>query len=245
MKQKIILALGVYAILFSGLNAQALTESEVNQLSLSGYSIDEIPDQAPLQEVNLQRHQASPDGVDIFGQDQNFLQGDPRLTQISVVLDQVINIGQKVWVIAEKGRPVVNTSTNSASAMPDGIRSWSQLSGWQPSTSRSFRITYQNVYGINVVNFTYRVMYTFGGGFQGRGRFVTGATIIPASLSVAWGWSFNSNVTVPTVVNIGSSENPVGGIQMNLNWKVNTVLVHEEKTSSFFVDGLGRMKVMQ
>lgn len=211
------------------LSASALSSEQVTYLTLTKMKVQEIPQESPLLEQTLSE----------VSLDQQL-----PINETAVLIDQVVNLGQKIWTIVEKGRPVFAVKTQSASAVPEGVRSWNQLSGWKPSKSASFKISYENGFGMDVIEFSYRVMFTYGGSVNGRGLYVTGATIIPAELSVAWGYKFNSDVTIPTVVNIGSSESPVGGIQMNVNWEVDTVIKHHQQTSSYFVDGLGRLKIM-
>jgi hypothetical protein len=230
--------------------AKALTAQENDYLTIKSVSVQEIPDLSPLMEktmttdLNMQVTQVI--GEDIAPEAVSWLksEADP-VAAFSAELDAIINIGQKIWTIVEKGQPVVNAQLNSASAMPDGIHDWKELTGWKQPRSASYRVHYTNLFNMNVVDFTYRVLFTYGGSLNGQGRFVTGATIVPAQLDVAWGYSFKSVVEIPTVINMGSKENPVAGIQMNVNWVVGTVLKHSESRSSYFVDGNGTLKQMQ
>lgn len=162
------------------------------------------------------------------------------LNEAEVVLDRVINIGKKVWAIIEANRPVVNIQTDSANALPEGARAWQNLSGWSAPQSRVYRVTYKNLFGVTVVGFSYRVLFTPGGNVNGKGRYLTQVAILPAALDVAWGYSFDMNAAVPSVTNAGSAENPVGAAQLLLSWKVSTPLKHSQNTQSFYVQGDGQ-----
>jgi len=69
-----------------------------------------------------------------------------------ISLDEIVNIGKKVWDIVEKNQPSLDISTSSASAMPNGITDWKQMGGWRDPVSKAYRITYENLYGVR--NFT-------------------------------------------------------------------------------------------
>lgn len=216
--------------------AQALTQEEQDYLTIDRVTVQEIPGESPLA-GSFQTYE--------YAQDFPFPPQVSQTKQLEVEIDTIINIGKKIWAIVEAGKPVVNVQLNTASAMPAGIKGWQQLAGWKTPSSSTYRVHYTNLYGMNVVDFSYRVMFTYGGSYNGLGRFVTGATIVPAALDVAWGYSFKANVEVPTVVNIGTVENPVGGIQMNVNWEVGTVIKNSQTRTSYFVNGLGQLKQLE
>lgn len=213
--------------------AQALTQQEQDYFTIDTVTVQEIPDESPLA-GSIKTYE--------YAQDFPFPPQVSQTKQLEVEIDTIINIGKKVWAIVEAGKPVVNVQLNSASAMPAGIKGWQQLAGWQTPRSSTYRVHYTNLYTMNVVDFSYRVMFTYGGSYNGQGRYVTGATIVPAALDVAWGYSFKANVEIPTVVNMGTVQNPVGGIQMNVNWEVGTVIKNSQTRASYFVDGLGQLK---
>lgn len=230
--------------------AHSMTQSEQSYLTIGSVTVQEVPDLSPLPDkmtttTLFNNLQGDPDLVSQLKNGVSQVSKLSKINEIDAELDMIINIGKKVWKIIEDGKPVVNAQLNSASAMPDGVLNWKQLSGWKSPRSASYRVNYKNLFGMTVVDFTYRVLFSYGGQLNGSGKYVTGATIMPAGLDVAWGYSFSSSVEIPTVLNIGSVESPVGGIQMNINWLVGTVLKHSETRSSFFVDGLGNLKILE
>jgi hypothetical protein len=216
--------------------AQALTQEEQDYFTIDTVTVQEIPDESPLMGTTK---------VYEYAQDFPVPPQISQTKQLEVEIDTIINIGKKVWAIVEAGKPVVNVELNSASAMPAGIKGWQQLAGWKAPRSSTYRVHYTNLYTMNVVDFSYRVMFTYGGNYKGLGRYVTGATIVPAALDVAWGYSFKANVEIPTVVNMGTIKDPVGGIQMNVNWEVGTVIKNSQTRASYFVDGLGQLKQLE
>ncbi|MBC7457761.1 MAG: hypothetical protein H7235_05750 [Bdellovibrionaceae bacterium] len=213
--------------------AQALTQEEHDYFTIDTVTVQEIPDESPLLGSTKTFE---------YTQDLPISPQISQIKQLEVEVDTIINIGEKIWAIVEAGKPVVNVQLNSASAMPAGIKDWQQLVGWKTPRSLTYRVHYTNLFTMNVVDFSYRVMFTYGGNYNGQGHYVTGATIVPAILDVAWGYSFKATVEIPTVINMGTAQNPVGGIQMNVSWEVGTVIKNSQTRASYFVDGLGQLK---
>ncbi len=176
---------------------------------------------------------------------QNLLFADPQpngsildpLNTIGVVVDQIINIGKKIWTIVEAGKPVVNYKSDTANALPRGIACWTDMGGWTVPHSQVYKVDYTNYLGMNVVSFAYRVTFTAKGNVDGIGQYITNATFMPADISVAWGFTFDAQATIPSVFNQGTKEAPLAGMQMNLNWKVTSPLSHVEQSESFFASG--------
>lgn len=167
------------------------------------------------------------------------------LEQAGIYLDVITNLGKKVFAIIAQGTPVVNFKTDVATAMPMGVKCWSDLTNWNIPTSKVYRVTYENGFGMTVVDFSYRVIATTGGSFNGKGQYITHATIQPAMIDVAWGFTFNAQADIPTVFNRGTKENPVAGMQMNMKWSVDTPIAHNEQTESYFVGGNNVIVQMQ
>jgi hypothetical protein len=167
------------------------------------------------------------------------------LDTIGVIVDQVINIGKKIWAILDAGRPVVNITTYTANALPQGLTCWADLTGWNIPQSKVYRVTYENGFGADVVDFAYRVTYTAGGSLNGKGKYLTNATIMPADVAVSWGFTLNAQAEVPSVFNTGSKEDPVAGMQMLMKWQVKTVIDDVQQAESFYVGGDNTLKHME
>lgn len=166
--------------------------------------------------------------------------GGGGLDESLIVLDQIINFGKKIWAIVEANKPVVNYKTDRADAMPAGIQTWQNLETWNAPQAKVYRATYKNLFGMTVVDFAFRVLFTSGGSYKGKGQYLTHVTIVPANLNVAWGYNFDAQATIPSVVNNGTQAEPVAGMELLMNWTVKTVMKHHQSTMSFFVRGDGQ-----
>lgn len=157
----------------------------------------------------------------------------------NVVLDKIIQIGEKVWSIVDRSRPVMNLKMPTVSAVPQGIQCWNHLEGWSAPMSRSYRVDYENLLGMNVISFEYKVIFSSGGSFNNQGQYLANVAVLPAEVNVFWGFSLNAEVQVGSVTNLGTRENPEAGVQLNVNWRVDTPFQANEMTDSYFVKGRG------
>jgi len=155
-------------------------------------------------------------------------------------VEGIITIGSKIWKIIEANKPVVNVVHQSASALPQGVDSWLDLENWQPPVSKVYMVKYKNLYGMEVVRYSFRVMFTHSGQFNGKGRYISKVSAMPADLAVSWGYTFNSEAVVGDTVNLGTLDSPVAGMELTINWKVDTVMRHMNQSETFFVTGDGR-----
>lgn len=234
------------------LNAQAADKKDAKYYELTKVKMTDVTEQYAaknhqLAQVGLYEDCNSSQGngtVSPFDSTTPGISLDP-LDQANIILDKIINLGKKVWALIETGRPVVNITTYTANALPAGLQCWSDLTNWQVPQSKVYRVQYENAYGMNVVDFAYRVSFTAGGSLNGQGKYITNATIAPADLNVSWGFNITANAEVPSVFNTGSKEQPVAGMQMLMKWKIATVMSHIEQAETFYVGGDNTMKHLE
>lgn len=159
--------------------------------------------------------------------------------EVDVTLDKIIGIGNKAWKIIDANKPVVRTTVETASALPEGITRWQDLEGWQVPHSRYYSVVIVNAWGMEVVRFGYRVLYSAGGSFRGQGRYLSNVTIVPAKVDVLWSFKFDANVLIQNVLNVGTVSDPIAGIQMGVRFTVDSPLAHIQSEKNFFVRGDG------
>jgi hypothetical protein len=170
MFQKTLLVFAVFAFA-----AQAFASSNSKELN----------DYLTIADVSIQEHSEALPVPQMRDRSQYSDNIGTVIDQADVILDKIINMGRKVWTIIEKNKAVANVNVNSASALPAGAKDWLGFENWQTPAAKTFTISYKNLYGINVVTFTYTVVYTYGGSYQGKGQYLTQITIIPNNIYVA------------------------------------------------------------
>lgn len=173
----------------------------------------------------------------------------PSVGDVIATARQIIAFGKEIYKIIEAGKPVINTSYAPISVLPletkhgTGITPF-HLSNWQRPKFVKFKVTYLNGYKQEVVAFTYNVNMSYGGQYGGLGSYITNAQIVPETVTVAWGYTFNANMSLVGLTNIGSEANPVAAATLVLSYSVKTVLKEEKKNVTMFVAGDGTIQQM-
>jgi hypothetical protein len=159
-------------------------------------------------------------------------------------IDNIVNLAQKIWNIIEANQPVVNITTNYANAVPFGTSHWTQLENWSKPATKNYSFSMKNGYGSEVVKVTYQVHYTYGGDYQGKGKFLTGVTIEPLNVVTAWGYKVTLVSEVPdsTVANVGTSADPIASMQVKLKWTAHTAIKDITSEAIYYVQGDGLLQ---
>lgn len=160
-----------------------------------------------------------------------------------VVINAIINIGKKIWNLIEDNKSVFVLESDAATAYPQGITDWRQLEGWKAPRLFNYQIIYKNAFGMNMIDATFRVLFTYGGSYEGKGKYLSRVTVIPGHV---WlfpvGMGLNAQALVPNVVNVGTKESPIAGAEVVLKWTATDPLQKFENSAVFFVRGDGSYK---
>jgi hypothetical protein len=157
-------------------------------------------------------------------------------------IGDIITIGERIWRIIEKNKPVVKQKYGAISAVPSGVKAWDELEGWSEPVIKTFKLLYTNKFNQNVVEFTYRVAYTYGGSYQGKGKYLSRVEIDHSMLNVAWGYKFTAGGEAMNVTNVGTKDEPLAAMEVRLDWGVDTVIKHMDQSVRYYVRGDGLLK---
>ena len=156
-------------------------------------------------------------------------------------LSQLITIGKEIWQIVKDGAPTINFATEVATAIPMGAECAFKMSNWSPPRSKTFEMTYKNKFGGEMIYFTYKIIYSYGGKYQGKGAYLANVSIHPVDIRLMWGQSFDAFVKTAKAINIGSAEEPVAGLEISLDWEIKNPVMETQSHRSYFVDGTGQL----
>jgi len=161
--------------------------------------------------------------------------------QVIGTIDQIVNLGQKIFNIIAQNKPVVNITVNYASAMPQGITNWTQLAGWQAPVAKTYELTANNNGDEQIADVTYQVVFNYGGSYNGHGKYLSSVSVQPLTVNAGWGHTFNFACQVPdsSIANAGTTDDPIAAMQLMLNWTDKTVLSEKDGTTVFYVRGDG------
>ena len=156
-------------------------------------------------------------------------------------LSVIANIGQKMWKIILNNKPVADVKTQYATALPKGVKDWADMAGWKPPKGTVYRLTAKNIYGATVVDIRYQVLRTTGGSYKGAGQYLTAVAIEPLLVEVAWGYrlSMEASIIESSIVNVGTSENPVAAMTAELAWRISTPVKDSQGKAIYYLQGNG------
>lgn len=167
--------------------------------------------------------------------------GQPLPAAGQVTIDRIVNTAQNAWPVVEKNYPVSDSRINFANAVPDGISDWTQLAGWQEPKAYLLTYTAENPYGMKMVTLSYRLVYTYGGSYGGKGCYLGAVSVELEKVDVAPGYHLRAEAAVPeaTVVNAGTHEEPVAALQFKMSYKISTAVSAWGGSTIFYIDGTG------
>jgi hypothetical protein len=162
--------------------------------------------------------------------------------QVIAVAKELVALGEDVYKLLNKGRPVVQTDYAPVSVIPkvagknvDPM----DLENWSMPKTKKFKISYKNGFNMVVVQFDYMVIITSGGRYEGKGAYLTGVQIVPSNIHVKFGFDLSAVMKLQSVMNHGSKTNPVAGAILSLQYRVGNMMGMNESNDTIHVTGLG------
>jgi hypothetical protein len=157
------------------------------------------------------------------------------------IIDGLINMGSKIWTIVKAGKPVVNINIGpSANAIPQGVKCWDELEKWEIPSVLRVKSKFENLYGFSLAEFQFDVIYTHGGSFNGKGKYLTHVQVFPSDVYAFWMQEFNASVEIASLFNRGTKADPVAGMQVDVKWQLKNFLNEKQQSASVYVSGDGK-----
>jgi hypothetical protein len=154
----------------------------------------------------------------------------------------LVALGEDVYKLVIKGKPHNTTSYAPISVVPKENGEAVDIfttEYWSEPVSRTFEAVYENLYGVDVVTFRYSVIFSYGGSYNGKGKYLTAVQIIPEQVRTLFGFDFTSTMKLGGIQNHGSRENPIAGATLLLESTISSVMVAHTDVYTFHVNGMG------
>jgi hypothetical protein len=163
------------------------------------------------------------------------------------VARDLVALGEDVYNLVIKGKPNISTDYSPISVVPKINGQPADIletENWQMPKSVTYEIAYENAWPFNmeVVKFRYTVIYSYGGSYNGKGKYLTAVQIIPEQTSVLFGYDFRATMKLGGIANHGTRDNPIAGATLLLEHEVKTVVKANLETYAFQVLGSGGFK---
>ena len=159
----------------------------------------------------------------------------------------IVALGEAIYTLVQKGKPKNQTEYAPISVVPRDpmtkeIADPFDLEGFSIPVERVFRANIKNMTGKPVVTFTYKLIYSYGGSYNGTGKYLTAVQIVPASVVTKFGWEFNATMKVAGIMNHGTKADPIAGVLVAIKYQFNSWGTAEEKNDTIHITGAGQMK---
>lgn len=160
---------------------------------------------------------------------------------------ELVALGKDVYELVTKGRSTVTESTEPLSVLPrakEGERQMSamELAGWSVPVTRHYRYEVHNLAGAAVVEYEFVVIFTPGGNLDGHGRYLTGVQVRPTYVKVLFPFDFASKMSLQTISNAGTAENPVATAVVNIEYETKILWSYRKRSRSFYLTGEGALQ---
>ena len=176
--------------------------------------------------------------------------GNP-IDEVAMYIDGLIALGKKIWPIIEAGRPVITTTgiLPAISVLPhlegvDPKTEFYEMANWAAPKAQSYRVSYKNGFGKEVIGFNYTVFFQYGGDLNGVGKYITNLKVQASQIYAAWGFNFDASSELIGLANVGSKDQPVASAILSISYKAKGLINEVRNAQTFYVDGNGDMKVL-
>lgn len=167
------------------------------------------------------------------------------LGQIIMITDQLIALGKKIWAIIEAGKPVITTNMSKPISvlpkLPGNDIAFYDMADWSMPAVKSYRVSYKNGFGSEVIGFTYTVYFQHSGTYNDAGAYITSLNVEASEIYVSWGFKFDATSALVGIANMGSTIDPVASATVSIAYKASSWFSDVNTQESFFVTGKGSL----
>ena len=159
----------------------------------------------------------------------------------------MVALGEAIYSLVQKGKPSNVTEYAPISVVPRDPMSKEyvdpfELEGFSMPVEKSYVAKVKNGSGKEVVNFSYKVLYSYGGSYNGAGKYLTNVIIIPGSIKTTFGWDFNATMKLSGIMNHGTKADPVAGVMVTVKYQMNSWSSAFERNDTIHITGNGELK---
>jgi hypothetical protein len=167
--------------------------------------------------------------------------------QIIAIAKDIVALGEAIYELVQKGKPKNVTEYAAISVIPkDPISKEAvdvfDMEGFSFPVERNYVARIKNGAGKVVIVFSYKVLFSYGGSYNGAGQYLTNVIIVPGSVTTTYGWDFNATMKLSGIMNHGTKANPVAGALVTLKYSMGSWATAIEKNDTIHVTGCGEIK---
>ncbi len=158
----------------------------------------------------------------------------------------MVALGEAIYELVRKGKPTNVTEYAPISVVPrDPITKEHvdpfDLEGFSMPVEKNYVANIKSG-GREVVKFSYKVLYSYGGTYNGTGKWLSSVIVVPMSVVTKWGWEFNASMKPSGIMNHGTRADPLAGLQVTMKYQMNGWGTAYERNDTIHITGAGHLR---
>lgn len=163
------------------------------------------------------------------------------------IAKDIVALGEEIYTLVQKGKPTNTTEYAPISVLPKAAVAgaevmWDEMENFSMPTEKKYVTSIKNAVGKEVVRFEYMIIFSYGGSYNGAGKYIAGAEIVPVSVKTSFGWDFNATMKLGGIMNNGSKTDPVAGANITIKYQMNSWSSAFERSDLIYINGNGDIK---
>ena len=170
-----------------------------------------------------------------------------RTGKVIQVVKDLVALGETIYDLVKKGKPSNVTEYTAISVIPRDpttkeIVDPLSMEGFSFPEERSYVAKVKNAVGKEVVTFSYKVIFSHSGSFNGKGKYLTNVMVVPGAVKTSFGWDFSATMRLSGVMNHGTKDEPVAGALVAIKYTVTSWSAAFERNDTIHVSGKGDVR---
>lgn len=162
-------------------------------------------------------------------------------------LRDVVALGEELYNLVQKGKPSNTTEYAPISVLPkaavNGVEvQWDELENFSMPIEKKYTTVIKDGNGKEAVRFEYMIIFSYGGSYNGAGKYLAGIEIIPISVKTTYGWDFNATMKLGGIMNNGTKADPVAGANITIKYQMKSWRTTFERNDLIYITGHGEIK---
>jgi len=175
---------------------------------------------------------------------------DDRISTTGKIIQtarDMVALGEAFYELVKKGKPTNVTEYAPISVVPRDPNTKEHvdpfdLENFSMPVEKNFVTSIKNGMGQEVVKFSYKVLFSYGGSYNGKGRYLANVIIVPGSIRTSFGWDFSATMKLSGIMNHGTKENPIAGVMVTVKYQMNSWVAAFERNDTIHITGNGYVK---
>ncbi len=171
-----------------------------------------------------------------------------KVGQVISTAKDIVALGEAVYTLVQKGKPSNTTEYAPISIVPRDPMTKEyadpfDLENCSMPVTKKFKTTVKSGPKV-VVNFDYMIVYSVGCSYNGAGKYISSASVIPSAVKTSFGWDFSASMKLSGIMNHGTKVDTVAGAILTIKYQMNSWTTSFERNDTIYITGRGELKTL-